>query len=326
MIFSFDDIHRLASADFGKTALKVFDYQYRHVPVYRQYCDLRKCRPENVDSYLQIPFLPIGFYKTHTVLSNEKQTQKIFESSGTTGQVKSKHYVADLYLYESTSRSGFETVYGNLANYEILGLLPSYLERNNSSLVYMVNHFIKSNRQKSTGFYLDNFDPLYHHLHQLQAQKKPVILVSVTFALLQFCEKYQLNFPELIVMETGGMKGRRKEIIREEVHAALCKGFGVSTIHSEYGMTELLSQAYSTGNGIYRNPPWMKIVTRDVFEPTRIQVEPATGAVNVIDLANIFSCSFIATDDLGKVYKDGSFEILGRMDSAEIRGCNLMQW
>lgn len=326
MNFSFETIEHLTETDFEKAALEVFAYQYQHVSVYRQYCDMRKLNPKNVHAYLQIPFLPIEFYKTHTVLSGERRAQKIFESSGTTGQTTSKHYVADISLYESVSRKGFETAYGNLKNHEILALLPAYLERDNSSLVYMVQHLMSATGQGEAGFYLNNLDNLYQKLLQLQAGQVPVILIGVTFALLEFCEKYQLNYPGLIVMETGGMKGRRKEITREEVHSILGAGFGLSHIHSEYGMTELLSQAYSCGGGIFRTPPWLKVLTRDVYEPTRIQSEPVTGAINVIDLANVYSCSFIATQDIGKVYVDGSFEILGRMDNAEIRGCNLMVW
>ncbi|MGZ4038855.1 MAG: acyl transferase, partial [Bacteroidia bacterium] len=238
--------------------------------------------------------------------------------------ISSKHLVTDVCWYEESFRKAFALFYGDIKSYCILAMLPSYLEREGSSLIYMAEDLVKNSESPESGFYLYNHGDLFQHLKKQQNLKKPTLLIGVTFALLDFVEQYQLDFPELIVMETGGMKGRRKEMIREELHQTLCKGFGVKSIHSEYGMTELLSQAYSKGEGIFNSPPWMKIITRDTNDPMSNLPGSQTGGINVIDLANINSCSFIATQDLGKVYADGSFEVLGRFDDSDIRGCNLL--
>lgn len=319
--------HKILSVtevDFEATALEVFAFQYENVKVYRQYCDSLKQNPGNVKGISQIPFLPIEFFKTHTVIAEDKTAAKTFESSRTTGQISSKHQVVDLSLYQESFLKCFQQFYGNVNEYVIIALLPSYLERNNSSLVYMAKELIERSGQNASGFFLNELDKLYDWLDVLKTSKRKVILLGVTFALLDFAAKYKIDSPDLIVMETGGMKGRREELTREEVHLQLKNSFGVIHIHSEYGMTELLSQAYSKGDGVFQSPPWLKIFTRDMYDPLRLQEENKTGVINVIDLANLYSCSFIATGDLGKVNFNGTFEVLGRIADAEVRGCNLM--
>ena len=313
-----------SSQEFKKTALAVFKHQFEHNRIYRSFCDLLYIHPSDLHSVEQIPFLPIQFFKTHTILAKAEDSQVIFSSSGTTGSITSKHHVADLAIYEKSFRKGFDNFYGNIEEYTVLALLPSYLEREGSSLIYMVDDLIKRSKKPNSGFYLNNFEELYTILTKLDAQGEKVLLIGVSFALLGLVEKYTFNLKNTIVMETGGMKGRRKELIRSELHALLSKGFGIDHIHSEYGMTELLSQAYSKGNGIFECPPWMQILTRDTEDPLTVFPHEKTGGINVIDLANINSCSFIATQDLGKTYADGTFEILGRFDNSDIRGCNLM--
>ena len=311
-------------AQFSDVALQIFRYQAQQCSVYREFISALKVDPFAVQNLSQIPFLPIEFFKTHRVLSSPDEVQVAFTSSGTTGIATSSHFITDVSWYEQSFRQAFRLFYGDIKDYCVLALLPSYLEREGSSLIYMANDLIKQSANADSGFFLYNYAELLARLKkQLQAQM-PTLLIGVTFALLDFIEHYQLHFPELIIMETGGMKGRRREMIREELHDALCAGFGVSTIHSEYGMTELLSQAYSRGEGIFNCPPWMKIITRDTNDPISILEAEKTGGINVIDLANINTCSFIATQDLGRVYKDGSFEVLGRFDNADIRGCNLL--
>jgi len=310
--------------DFESIALDIFRFQIEENPVYSVFCDYLGRTRNNVTSFTDIPFLPIGFFKSKKVVSSKNIEQSIFSSSGTTGQIASKHYVKDIMLYEKSYLKGFECFYGNVSDYCILALLPSYLERSGSSLIYMVDDLIKKSNHPDSGFYLDEIDVLVKKLIRLDSQGKKVLLIGVSFALLDLVEKHQLNLKNTIVMETGGMKGRRKELIREKLHDILKKGFGTKTIHSEYGMTELLSQAYSQGNGIFKTPPWMKILIRDTEDPLTLQEIGKTGGVNIIDLANINSCSFIATQDLGKKYNDESFEILGRFDNSDIRGCNLM--
>lgn len=309
---------------FEQVALEVFAFQYRNVPIYKQYCDLLKRTPATVSRLSEVPFLPIDFFKTHEVIAEGRGAQRIFESSGTTGQVPSRHRVADTGLYEQSFRKCFDLFYGPVEEYVILALLPSYLERGNSSLVYMAQDLITRSGQNASGFFLNDFEKLYDWLDVLRNGHRKVMLLGVTFGLLDFTEQYKIDFSDLIVMETGGMKGRREELTRNEVHQHLKVAFDVPAIHSEYGMTELLSQGYSKGNGIFYTPPWMKILTRDMYDPLMLQTQGTTGAVNVVDLANLYSCSFIATSDLGKLHADGGFEILGRMDSAEVRGCNLM--
>jgi len=280
--------------------------------------------PSDVTTISQIPFLPIQFFKTHRVLSSSDAIQETFTSSGTTGSVFSKHFVTDKLLYQKSYRKGFEHFYGNIKDYVVLALLPNYLERKGSSLVAMVDDFIQQSNNPASGFYLNNLDELASTLNELDKSGQKVLLIGVSFALLDLIEKQQFTLQNTIVMETGGMKGRRKELIRDELHDLLGKGFGVSEIHSEYGMTELLSQGYSKGNGIFKCPPWIKILTRDTEDALTIYQSSKAGGINVIDLANYNSCSFIATQDLGNVFSDGSFEILGRFDNSDVRGCNLM--
>ena len=319
-----EEIFLVDGKNFDEVALKVFQYQFEQVEIYNAFCTQLNKTPQTVKSVNDIPFLPIHFFKSHAVISKEKQGTKIFESSGTTGQVPSKHSVADLSLYEKSFQKCFEQFYGDISEYIFLALLPSYLERENSSLVYMAKNMIVRSNQNASDFFLNDFEKLYDWLDVLKQGKRKVILLGVTFALLDFAAQYKIDFTDLIVMETGGMKGRREELTREEVHMQLRTAFDVKQIHSEYGMTELLSQAYSKGNGIFNSPNWMKILTRDIYDPLKQTETGSTGGINVIDLANLYSCSFIATGDLGKTKADGSFEILGRLDSAEVRGCNLM--
>lgn len=309
---------------FAETALQAFRFQAENCTVYRKFITNLKVDIDAVDSVEKIPFLPISFFKSHEILSSGDKVQVTFTSSGTTGMINSRHLVTDVSWYEESFRRAFDLFYGNIRNYCVLALLPSYLEREGSSLIYMAEDLVKGSENPDSGFYLYNHDDLFNQLKKQRQAQMPTLLIGVTFALLDFVEQQPIDFPELIIMETGGMKGRRKEMIREELHQTLCKGFGVSAIHSEYGMTELLSQAYSNGNGIFNCPPWMKIITRDINDPITILNTDKTGGINVIDLANINSCSFIATQDLGKVYQDGSFEVLGRFDNSDIRGCNLL--
>lgn len=313
-----------SSEKFDNTALQIFQYQAKNCKVYADFIAGLRIDPARVTSVQQIPFLPIEFFKGQTILSSTDDVQVTFTSSGTTGMITSSHYITDVTWYEESFRKAFGLFYGDIKDYTVLALLPSYLERQGSSLIYMAQDLITQSNNADSGFYLYNHADLFEQLKKQQQAKKPTLLIGVTFALLDFIEQYQIKFPELIVMETGGMKGRRKEMIREELHTALCKGFGVSAIHSEYGMTELLSQAYSKGAGIFYCPPWMRIITRDTNDPLSVVTNGKAGAINVIDLANINSCAFIATQDLGKIYKDGSFEVLGRFDNADIRGCNLL--
>ena len=310
--------------EFNNLALEIFNHQFNNNKVYRSFCDLLNKHPSDVKRIEGIPFLPIQFFKTHPVLSSPKNIKTTFTSSGTTGSVTSKHYVTDLETYRHSFRKGFQQFYGNIEDYVVLALLPSYLEREGSSLIYMVDDMISQSKHIESGFYLNNFKDLKEVLLKLESEEKKVILLGVSFALLDFTEQFNFNLKHTIIMETGGMKGRRKELIREDLHQKLKKGFGVDVIHSEYGMTELLSQAYSKGNSIFKTPPWMKVLTRDTEDALSIQSRGKTGGINIIDLANINSCSFISTQDLGRVYADGSFEIIGRFDNSDIRGCNLM--
>ena len=319
---AFDEI--ISPIQFKQHALELFKYQYENNTVYRSYCDLINNAYSEVNEVHKIPFLPIQFFKSHTVSCVSKAPDKIFLSSKTTGQIASKHFVNDLKIYHKSFEKGFNEFYGSIKNYTILALLPSYLERENSSLVYMANQLIEQSKHPLSGFYLDELDQLINTLQTLEKKGQKTILLGVTFALLTLIEKNKLNLNNTIIMETGGMKGMRKELVREALHSSLKKGFGVKNIHSEYGMTELMSQAYSKENGLYNCPPWMKVLIRSTDDPFEIIQEEKTGALNIIDLANVESCAFIATQDLGKTHKDGSFEILGRFDTAEIRGCNLI--
>ncbi len=322
------DTHRIFNInnadDFEEVALDVFKFQYENNEVYRDFCIHLRKSPKNVSSSLEIPFMPISFFKTHRVVSTQKEPETIFTSSGTTQSTTSKHFVPDVELYEKSFLKAFELFYGIPKDFCILALLPSYLEREGSSLIYMVNSLIEKSGHPHSGFYLHNLEELHQKLKILESKGAKTLLIGVSFALLDLVEQFPSNLTNTTVMETGGMKGRRKELIREELHQILEKGLGVEHIHSEYGMTELLSQGYSKGNGIFETPPWMKIVTRDTEDPLSIQPNGKTGGVNVIDLANLYSCSFIATQDLGKTHPNGTFEVLGRFDDSDIRGCNLM--
>ena len=319
------DIFSISSQkQFEKIALKVFRHQYENNQVYREFCELLKTDSHKVKSVEQIPFLPIQFFKSHNVVSNTDAVEAVFTSSGTTGTITSKHLVTDASIYEESYRKGFSEFYGNIEDYVVLALLPSYLEREGSSLIYMVEDLIKLSNQPESGFYLHNHDELIKKLIELDKAGQNVILIGVTYALLDLTEKQQFNLKHTIIMETGGMKGKRKEMIREELHQQLCEGFGVSSIHSEYGMTELLSQAYSLGEGVFECPSWIQILIRDTEDALTYIWQGKTGGINVIDLANINSCSFIATQDLGKKNPNNSFEVLGRFDNSDIRVCNLM--
>lgn len=306
---------------FEKEALALFAYQFEHNPVYRSFCDLTNVSPSDVKSTLQIPFLPITFFKTHRV-SCKKDDAFVFESSGT-GGVTSKHHVASLAQYEDSFRKGFAQFYGQPEGYHILALLPGYIERPNASLLYMCRDLIGKAKKEFSGFYLNQFEALHKALKSLDAQQKPTLLIGVSFALLDFCEQYPIQLQHTTIMETGGMKGRRKELVREALHELLQKGFGVSNIHSEYGMTEMLSQAYSKGKGMFRPSSSMQVLIRDVHEPNKVS-KTGSGGINIIDLSNKDSCAFLATQDLGKCHADGTFEVLGRFDASDVRGCSLM--
>ena len=324
-MISTSDIFAISSQkQFEKIALKVFRHQYENNIVYREFCELLNTDSHKVKSLEQIPFLPIQFFKSHNVVSNTNAIEETFTSSGTTGTITSKHLVTDASVYEESYRKGFSQFYGNIEDYVVLALLPSYLEREGSSLIYMVEDLIQLSNHPESGFYLHNHDELIKKLIELDESGQNVILIGVTYALLDLIEKQQFQLQNTIIMETGGMKGKRKEMIREELHQQLCEGFGVSVIHSEYGMTELLSQAYSLGEGVFECPSWIQILIRDTEDALTYIPQGKTGGINVIDLANINSCSFIATQDLGKKNPNNSFEVLGRFDNSDIRGCNLM--
>ena len=314
--------------NFREAALNVFRFQYRYNDVYHQYCQALNINISSINDIEKIPFLPIGFFKTHQITTTPFLPEIIFESSGTTQTVNSKHFVKDAALYTQSFTTAFKLFYGNPKDWCIIALLPSYLERNNSSLVMMASELIRQSEHPQSGFYLDEQEKLYNTLLMLENQQQKTLLIGVTFALLDFAEKYPMRLQFTVVMETGGMKGRREELTRQEVHAILRNSFGINKVHSEYGMTELLSQAYSKGDGIFNCPPWMKVLLREEDDPLSVRVadknKALNGAVNIIDLTNIYSCSFIATDDAATLYSDESFEILGRLDNSDIRGCSLL--
>ena len=310
--------------DFNAKAVSVFLHQATTPGIYSDYILKLKVNPKIISRAEEIPFLPISFFKTHTIREEGANTEIIFSSSGTSGAATSNHFVTDLDIYIKSFTTSFRLFYGDIKKYCFLALLPSYLERNGSSLVFMCDHLIKQSQHPLSGFYLDQMAELRQTLEQLKLQKQPVVLLGVTYALLDLADIFPFDFPELIIIETGGMKGKRKEMIREEIHACLKKAFGVSSVHSEYGMTELLSQAWSKADGIFYCPPWMRVFIRDINDPFQLAGNHETGAINVIDLANIHSCAFIATDDIGRRSGDQSFEILGRMESSDLRGCNLL--
>jgi len=313
-----------SNTEFNEVAIEIFKFQAKNNSVYNSFLKHLKTDVCKINSINDIPFLPIQFFKSHKIVASNTPSKKIFLSSGTTGSNQSKHFVADLNIYEHSYKKGFKHFYGNIQDYTILALLPSYLEREGSSLIYMVQDLIQKSNKQASGFYLNNLDELSSKLIELDKNGEKILLIGISFALLDLIENYQFHLKNTIIMETGGMKGKRKELIREELHAQLKVGFGVEQIHSEYGMTELLSQCYSSGNGVFNCPPWMKILIRETEDPLSLLPTGKSGGINVIDLANINSCSFIATQDLGKTFKDGSFEILGRFDNSDIRGCNLL--
>ena len=308
---------------FEQKALEIFQFQAKNCEVYADFISFLKVDIKEVKSLIDIPFLPIQFFKTHQITSNKNPIQQTFLSSGT-GGVQSQHFVTGITLYEESYLKAFQHFYGNIEDYTVLALLPSYLERNGSSLIYMVDDLIKKSNNSESGFFLKNTHKMTKIIENHSKNDEKLLILGVSYALLDLVESQKFDLKDAIVMETGGMKGRRKELIRDELHSILCEGFGVDKIHSEYGMTELLSQAYSTGNGIFETPNWMKILVRDTEDALTFLPNGKTGGINVIDLANINSCSFIATQDLGKVLTNGTFQILGRFDNSDIRGCNLM--
>jgi len=318
-----NNIFSVNESSFDDLSNTVFQFQYENNAIYRQWVDLIDPFPRNLKIPQKIPALPISFFKEQRVVTGNWEEQKIFESSGTTGMITSRHYVADLTVYEHSFIKGFESQYGSIQNWCILALLPAYLERDHSSLVYMADKMIKMSQHSESGFYLYNYAELAAKLKELELSGQPTLLLGVTFALLDFAAQFPMQLKNTIVMETGGMKGRGKELTRPELHETLIGQLGLQTIHAEYGMTELFSQAYSKGGGRFYCPSWMKVFIRKEDDPFEFFTE-GTGLIQIIDLANIYSCSFIATQDIGKLYADGSFEVLGRMDHADIRGCSLL--
>ncbi|MFC2137542.1 acyl transferase [Bacteroidota bacterium] len=310
--------------EFKIAAIEIFKYQANQNKIYKKFLEFNKTKIENIKSIEDIPFLPIEFFKVHKIITGDDHPKEIFLSSGTSGQERSKHYITNPEIYKLSFRKSFSSFYGDPNEFCFLGLLPSYLERKNSSLVFMMDDFIKNSKYKESGFYLHNHEELYEKLCLLNKKNIPTILVGVSFALIEFADKYAMNFDQLIIMETGGMKGQREEITRTELHNKLKKSFGTDSIHSEYGMTELLSQAYSKKQGKFYFPKWVKILIRDTFDPKNYVPPGKSGGINIIDLANINSICFIETQDIGKINSDNSFEVLGRMDNSEIRGCNLL--
>jgi len=323
--FNSNKIFEIASEnDFINCAIELFNYQYSNCNIYRKYCEYRNINPKSVSTLEAIPFLPIQFFKSHQIVDKQKSTETIFTSSGTTSQNTSSHYVCDIEIYKKSFLNGYKLFYGNPSEYSILALLPSYLEREGSSLVFMVKELIELSNHNGSGFYLHNMDELYEKLQQNELENRKTLLIGVSFALLEFAEKFPISLSNTIVMETGGMKGRGKELTRTDLHDIFKKQFSLENIHSEYGMTELLSQAYSKGKGIFTTPPWMKILVRDIYDPFTFNKNGNKGGINIIDLANIHSCSFIETQDLGVILHEGFFEVSGRIDNSDIRGCNLM--
>lgn len=318
-----NNIFSLDSKGFTGVALQVFLYQYNTNQVYRQWVNAIGVKPGNVRSLEEIPFLPISFFKSHDVLSGTADAEIIFTSSGTTQSTPGRHLVKDAALYTRSFTEGFKHFYGQPSDWVIIGLLPSYMERSGSSLVMMVDGLVKQSGHSESGFYLYDFDQLHNVLQKLEAARRKTLLIGVTFALLDFAQQYSMQLSHTVVMETGGMKGRREEMVRQQVHGILKERLGLQVVHSEYGMTELLSQAYSAGDGIFKPVPWMKLMVRDEDDPLYVR-QHGRGVANIIDLANVYSCSFIATDDAANVYTAGSFEILGRVDNTDIRGCSLM--
>jgi hypothetical protein len=327
-------IFQVNEHSFRHLALEIFQFQYAGNKIYHSYIDALGITPQSVGQLEKIPFLPISFFKTDEIKTGKFNAERIFESSGTSHAINSRHHIKDRALYTESFTRGFQNVYGKTEEWCILGLLPSYLEKGNSSLVFMVEKLMEQSGHPKNGFYLHDLERLNETLKSLEKAKQKTLLIGVTYALLDFAEKYPMPLDHVTIMETGGMKGRREELTRMEVHERLKKAFGKNEIHSEYGMTELLSQAYALKEGKFNCPPWMKLMIRDEEDPFLVlssesgvrsqELTTLTGAINIIDLANVYSCSFIATDDIGKLYPDGSFEVLGRMDGSDLRGCSLL--
>ena len=310
--------------EFNSIALEVFEFQYKNIPVYKKYVDLVKSQKKSINHYKEIPFLPIDFFKSNHIIADNSKIEKTFLSSGTGNTIRSKHLVKDLKLYEQAFSAGYKHFYSDSKEWAILALLPSYLDQGDSSLIYMVNNFIKKSENPESNYINYDLDVLKNLI--LKLKNKNVLLIGVSYALLELSELDSFNLENWVIMETGGMKGRRKEMVRQELHQQLKKAFNVDAIHSEYGMTELLSQAYSKKNGLFKTPPWMKFIIRDFEDPYSLAKINSSGGINIIDLANIYSCSFIETQDIGKEVEKDSFEILGRFDQSEVRGCNLLSF
>ena len=321
-----EEIFKVTDAQsFEKVALEIFRFQAAECPVYREYINLLDIDIEGIGDIFSIPFMPVSFFRDHAVMTGGGEPERIFLSSGTAEMRQSRHMVKELALYDESLERAFRIFYGDPSGYAIMGLLPSYLEREGSSLIYMVKRLMTLSGNENGGFFLDDYAGLLRSIEKSRAAGFKVLLIGVTFALLDLAERCPGNLGDVIIMETGGMKGRRREMIREEVHEIIRKAFGVTTVHSEYGMTELLSQAYSRGGGLFRTPSWMQVLIRDSHDPTSHSVAAgAVGGISVIDLANIWSCSFIATADLGRMHEEGLFEVQGRFDEADLRGCNLL--
>lgn len=310
--------------NFNELALELFKFQAETNKIYKRYIQYLCLNPADIKRIEDIPFLPVQFFKEHKILCEGVDYQTIFESSGTSNLNPSKHFISDVEIYKKSLHKSFELFFGNINDYIILALLPSYLESKNSSLIFMVKELIKASNDNRSGFYLYNYKDLYSLINSLSKGKKKIFLLGVSFALLEFAQKYNVDMHNSVVMETGGMKGRGKELPREELHKILCKSFNKKEIQSEYGMTELLSQSYSMGKGIFKSPPWKKILIRNIYDPFEMLEANKSGGINVIDLANITSCAFIETSDIGVLQENNTFKVLGRIDNSDIRGCNLM--
>jgi hypothetical protein len=310
--------------EFEEAALELFRYQSAENKVYREFLEHLGIRPEKIRRLTGIPFMPVSFFRTHRIISGNVETRVTFRSSGTGSYVPSCHHVHDPGLYQASFLKCFEIFYGPPARWCILALLPSYLERGDSSLVYMAGKLIEKSRHPDSGFYLEDMAALAARLMELEKQPAGILLLGVSFALLDLVENHDLSLKKTVIMETGGMKGRRKELTREELHSILKAKTGATRIHSEYGMTEMLSQAWSRSEGRFSSPPWMKVIIRDSYDPFSYMPSGRSGGINIIDLANMDSCAFLETSDLGRLHPDGRFEVIGRFDNSEVRGCNLL--